>query len=27
VDQRFGPLATEKCPFSNLPEAKRGRWG
>jgi DNA ligase D-like protein (predicted ligase) len=25
--KRFTPLATRECPFSNLPEAKGGRWG
>jgi hypothetical protein len=25
--KRFATLATETCPFANLPEAKGGRWG
>ena len=25
--RRFGALAAESCPFTNLPEAKSGRWG
>jgi bifunctional non-homologous end joining protein LigD len=25
--KRFGPLAVDKCPFANLPEAKGGPWG
>ena len=25
--KRFAALASEKCPFANLPEAKSGRWG
>ena len=25
--KRFNALATEKCPFANLPEARGGRWG
>ncbi len=25
--KRFATLATETCPFTNLPEAKSGRWG
>ena len=25
--RRFKGLETEQCPFANLPEAKRGRWG
>jgi bifunctional non-homologous end joining protein LigD len=25
--RRFGPLQTSVCPFSNLPEARGGRWG
>jgi bifunctional non-homologous end joining protein LigD len=25
--KRFAALASEKCPFANLPEAKGGRWG
>ena len=25
--QRFGKLRTDKCPFSNLPEPRTGRWG
>lgn len=25
--QRLRPLTTEKCPFSNLPETRKARWG
>jgi bifunctional non-homologous end joining protein LigD len=25
--KRLGPLAAKECPFTNLPEAKAGRWG
>jgi bifunctional non-homologous end joining protein LigD len=25
--RRFGTLAATDCPFTNLPEARRGRWG
>ena len=25
--KRFAVLATEECPFANLPEARGGRWG
>src|SRR6516165_10303793 len=25
--KRFNTLATEKCPFANLPERRGGRWG
>jgi bifunctional non-homologous end joining protein LigD len=25
--KRFNALATEQCPFANLPEARGGRWG
>src|SRR4051812_14937858 len=25
--KRFGKLVTDKCPFSNLPEPRTGRWG
>jgi ATP-dependent DNA ligase len=27
LSKRFDTLATEKCPFANLPERRSGRWG